>query len=93
MHWDCFLAFPQRAALAREQFESLRHPEDDELWTVVFDDGDVSVAANADPQVARVSLALAQTGTTLEVPIAEWARWIHGPPRQSRRWRERLSSG
>ena len=78
LHWDCYEDWPERPRFARQYLES--HVEflaENPYWglALVTDVFALTVRKN-EPAVAR--LWLVETGTEVEVPLADWSAWLWG---------------
>jgi hypothetical protein len=77
MHWDCYAAWPHRPEFARAYFHGaiegeVRNP----YWGAALLTDDVFVTANPRPPVAMIDVELAETGSGVRVPLADWDDWL-----------------
>lgn len=80
MHWDCYANWPDRAEFARQYFQMWVEPDpDNPYWGLAFLSEEVLVKVNPDPDVAKVSLLLAKTGSFLHTPLERWTDLIQKP--------------
>lgn len=80
MHWACYEAWEHRPEFARGCFESFVASEQrNPYWGMAYLSEQVAVQVNPDPAVAQVSVDLAETGSSIRVPLEHWQIWVSDP--------------
>jgi hypothetical protein len=78
LHWDCYENWPERPRFARRYVES--HVEslaENPYWGLALLTDDVALTVRR-KEPGLVQLWLIETGTEIEVPLAEWSEWLWG---------------
>lgn len=83
MHWECYGAWPERAAFAAGYFEFWVENERHSLfWNKAYLDEGVLVTVNPSAPVESAWVYLKETGSRISVKLEEWDRWVRSAPRR-----------
>src|SRR5262249_40314217 len=79
IHWDCYAKWEHRPRFARVYFEcNQAWSKGNGFWGIAHCDDQVLVKTNPDKYVAEVDVTLAETGSSLRGPLADWEDWLAG---------------
>ncbi len=77
MHWDCYAAWKHREKFARAYVQMwIEHEKESPYWARVFEDEHSFITINPHPPVTQAHVMLFRTGSTIQVPLQEWEKWI-----------------
>ncbi len=81
MHWECYERWPHRSEFASAHFlSSVESATRNPYWGVALTSDAVYISLNPDPSVNMASVGLRASGTTLQEPLDQWARWVAASP-------------
>jgi hypothetical protein len=79
IHWDCYAKWKHRPRFARMYFKAnCEWRGHNQFWGTAHADDTVLVTTNPDQYVGEVDVMLADTGSSLRVPLADWEDWLNG---------------
>jgi hypothetical protein len=77
MHWDCYAVWEHRERFAKAHVRSwIENEKENPYWARVFENEHCFIQINPDPLVAQADVMLFATGSSIEVPLQEWEKWV-----------------
>lgn len=77
MHGDCYAAWEHRPRFAKAHVRSwIENETKNPYWARVLENEQCFIAINPHPLVAQAHVMLFATGSTIEVRLQEWEKWI-----------------
>jgi len=79
MHWHCYAQWELRPRFAHQYFQanidSMRH---NDYWGIAQCDRRVLLTVNPSEYVKEIDVLLAETGSSIRIPLREWEDWLAG---------------